>query len=326
MQLFMVVNVRGGYESVCVTFRWADVCRSLGCENNEANIIAMRVAYERSLLEFEQYVRSGRYLRERAIDAQPQWMKADTDAAMEQCMRAGKVAQQAAAAAAARPAQAAPRPAAVPGPRGALSLAPGAAAGAAALMGLPGGLQVNAVALAQAQLAQQIRLQQQAQILAAQKAGRPVGAAAAGLVRPAAAGAQQQAANVAALQQQLLMRQQLLQQAQLLQGNNPQLQALLLHQQQQQVQLAAAAAAAGAGRPPGAAAPAAQGVLTMAQLQALQQLKPGGATVAAAQAGVPAAAAAGGLQAAAAAQGQPAVSQPLANAGSVNFSAMLGDM
>jgi hypothetical protein len=187
-------------------------------------------------------------------------------------------------------------------------------------MALPGGLPgvpltAGNVALAQAQLAAaaQLRLQQ-AQLLAAQKAGRPVGAVAAGLVRPV--GGQPQAVN-ATVQQQLLM----LQRAQL--ANNPQLaQALLL---QQQAQLAAAA---GNARPPGAATPAASGVLTLAQIQQIQQLQQqqrANAAAAAAGAAQQGAATAGAAAASAgAAQGPPA-SQAPASAGGVNFSAMLDD-
>jgi len=318
----MVVSVRGGYEAVCTSCRWPDVCKSLGCDQSQQTADAMRSSYERSLLEFEQYVRSGRYKSEREAYEVPQWRKSDTDAAMEQAMRAGK----AAVAAAAQAAQA-PRGTAV-GPRGALPLLSGAArpAGAAGLMALPGGLQGmqlmqsnSAVALAQAQLAAQLRLQQQAQLLAAQKAGRPAVPGAPGmLARPATAGQQQPQAVNAAMQQQLLMRQHLLQQAQLLQAGaagNPQLQALLLQQQQAQL---AAAAAAGTGRPL-AAAGAAAPVLTMAQLQQLQQLQQRSGAI-----GLQHAAAAGAAQAAAGgAGGQPASSQALAKEGSVNFSALL---
>lgn len=313
LQLFMVVNVRGGYEAVCVSFRWQDICRCLGCEQTPATVTAMRVAYERALLEFEQYVRSGRYQRERAQDHPPQWLKEDTDAALAQARRAGE----AAAAQGAGPALGGPRGPAAVGLRGALPLG---AAGAAGLMALPGGLPgvpltAGNVALAQAQLAAaaQLRLQQ-AQLLAAQKAGRPVGAAA-GLVRPVQAGGQPQAVN-ATVQQQLLM----LQRAQL--ANNPQLaQALLLQQQQAQL----AAAAAGSARPPGTATAAASGVLTIAQIQQIQQLQQQRANAAAAAAGATqqGAAAAGSTAAgAAAAQGPPA-SQAPTNAGGVNFSAML---
>lgn len=321
----MVVSVRGGYEAVCTSCRWPDVCKSLGCDQSQQTADAMRSSYERSLLEFEQYVRSGRYKSEREAYEVPQWRKSDTDAAVEQAVRAGK----AAVAAAAQAAQA-PRGTAV-GPRGALPLLSGAArpAGAAGLMALPGGLQGvqlmqqnSAVALAQAQLAAQLRLQQQAQLLAAQKAGRPAVPGAPGmLARPATAGQQQpQAVNAAAaVQQQLLVRQHLLQQ-QLLQAGaagNPQLQALLLQQQQQQAQLAAAAAA-GTGRPL-AAAGAAAPMLTMAQLQQLQQLQQRSGAI-----GLQQAAAAGAAQAGAGgAAGQPASSQALAKEGSVNFSALL---
>jgi hypothetical protein len=317
-QLFMVVNVRGGYEAVCVSFRWQDICRCLGCDQSPQTITNMRIAYERSLLEFEQYVRCGRYQQDRVRDHPPQWVKGDTDSALEQCRRAGQAAAQ-------QPApgtgSAAPRPAAV-GPRGALPLG----AGAAGLMGLQGVqlMQGNA-ALAQAQLAARLQLQQQAQLLAAQKAGRPLGPAGTGPTRPAQAG-QPQVIN-AAVQQQLLM----LQRAQLLQqagANNPQLALLLQQQQQQQAQLAAAAAAAGNARPLGTAAAAAPGVLTVAQLQQLQQLQQqranaAAAAAAASQQGAGVAAGGGAGASAGAVQGQPAASQALGTAGSVNYSAML---
>lgn len=306
LQLFLVVNVRGGYEAVCTSCRWPDVCRSLGCDQTQASVNAMRSSYERSLLEFEQYARSGRYKRDRELNEAPQWQQAHTDAAIEQAMRAGK----AAVAAAGQPAATslAPRGATgAGGPRGALPLLPGAAGAAAGLMALPGGLQgvqlmqSNQVALAQAQLAAQLRLQQQAQLLAAQKAGRPAGGAG---VRPVQAA---QAVNAAAVQQQLILQQQALQR-QLLQANagNPQLQALLL-QQQQQAQLAAA------GRPLGTPS------VTMAQLQQLQLQRAASLQ----QASAAAAAAAAGSTPAVASQGQPATSQPLAQQGSVNFSALL---
>lgn len=311
----MVVNVRGGYESVCTSFRWGDVCKCVGCDQSHQTITAVRIAYERSLLEFEQYVRTGRYKHDRVQDLPPQWVKDDTAAAMDQCRRAGEAA--------------AKQPQGPTGTRGPIPMVPGAA-GAAGLVSLPGGLpgvqvlQGNvalAQAQAQAQLVAQLRLQQQAQILAAQKAGRPVAPAAAGLMRPVQAAGQPQNA-AATLQQQ----QQLLLQAQL--AANPQLRALLLQQQQQQqAQLAAAAAAAGGVRPGGVPAAGASGVLTLAQVQQLQQLQQQQLQQRAGVAGAVAPQQAAVLPAAAAATlagAQPASSQPPASAGNVNFSAMLG--
>lgn len=308
-QLFLVVNVRGGYEAVCTSFRWGDVCKCLSCDQSSQTVTAMRIAYERSLLEFEQYVRSGRYKAEQALNQEPKWIKADTDAAMQQAMRAGKVA--AAMGAGGGGAPLAPRGAGVGGgPRGgALPLAAAGAGAAGGLLALPGGVQ-----LMQAQA--QLRLQQQAMLLAAQQQpGRPG--------QPAG-----QAVNAAAtpltVQQQLLLQQhQQLLQARLLQAGaaagNPQLQTLLL--QQQQAQLAAAANAA---RPAGAAA---TGVLTPAQIQQLQALQRTVSGAAAAGGGVqqtPAAAAAAAAAPPAQPQApQPAASQPLPTVPSVNFSAML---
>jgi hypothetical protein len=214
-----VVAVRGGYESVSAAHRWADVCRALGF--GPSQLAAMRMTYERCLLDFEQYVRCGRYTQDVATNAAPQWQQSDRAATVEQVKRAG-------AAAAAGPPPPAPRQAA------ARPVMAGGLMGLQGMQLMQGGA---AQALALAQIQARLQLQQQAQLLAAQKGGQ-------------APGAQQ---TMLQQQQQLLLRQLQLQ-------ANPQLQALLLQQQQQQA-AAAGAAAAGANlaqaQPTSAAPPAA---------------------------------------------------------------------
>lgn len=243
LQMFMVVNVRGGYEAVCRTNRWEDVCRSMGIAPDPSSGSNMRTHYEKCLVEFEQYIRCGRFEQDMEAGKPPTAQKADTDAAFEQVMRAG------AAAAAAPP----PPPPAPPAPRASsvavagVGLRPQLIAGAAGgMLQMPGvaGLQPGTTAFLarnaagqpvviqatpQQLLALQLAQQQQQQLLLAKQHGR-VGAGAAPVVLPAgvpavsgaantpaasAATAPAAAAATAAAQQQLLLRQQLLQQAQL---------------------------------------------------------------------------------------------------------------
>ncbi|WIA30512.1 hypothetical protein OEZ86_000596 [Tetradesmus obliquus] len=82
--LFMVVNVRGGYEAVCRTNRWPDVCRAMSCFKDPTAADGMRTSYEKCLVEFEQYVRRGGWEQDRQTARRPQALKEDTAAAFEQ--------------------------------------------------------------------------------------------------------------------------------------------------------------------------------------------------------------------------------------------------
>jgi hypothetical protein len=140
--------VRGGYESVCATHRWGEVTRSLGLDASQPSMDAMRVAYEGSLLDFEQYVRCGRYSQDAAAGRQPQFQKSDRDATLQQVARAG--------AAAARGPPPPPRP--QPQPQRQPRKAP-AAAGLVGLM-QPGQAQTLALAQLQMRTIQQLAAQQ----------------------------------------------------------------------------------------------------------------------------------------------------------------------
>lgn len=320
VQLFMVVNARGGYEAVCRNNKWVDVCRAMGGPSDPDSGSNMRSNYERVLVEFEQYVRCGRWEQDMAAGKPPKAEKSDTDAAFEQVMRAG-----AAAAAAPPPPPPPPPVAAAPGLGIAgLGLRPQFLAGATGGL-MPGvGLQPGTTAIVARNAAGQpvliqatpqqllaLQLAQQQQLLLAEQQARP-GAPSGAIMLPtglpmASGPALSTAPSAttalptasASAQQQLLLRQQLLQQAQLQSAaasaavkvvqasgtaTNPQLRALL---QQPGVTAAIRPAAA-------AATVQLPGGLTMQQLQALQaqQLKAAGSTAGAAIR--PPAAAAGG--------------------------------
>ncbi|KAF6259564.1 hypothetical protein COO60DRAFT_1700751 [Scenedesmus sp. NREL 46B-D3] len=305
--LFMVVNVRGGYEAVCRTNRWPDVCRAMSCSKDPTAADAMRTNYEKCLVEFEQYVRRGGWEQDRQTARRPQALKEDTAAAFEQVMRAGK-------AAAAAPPPPPPAPAPPPagmGQRPQLVALPANLAQAMPGLGQPGGPaivglnpagQIIVSATAQQMQAMQMQLrmqsqqQQQQALLLAQQGKAAVSAPASGapaVVPAGPAGPGAAAAAAAAQTQQALLRQQLLQQAQL------------------QAAAAAAAATGGAGVPvvSGAAAAASGAPAGNPQLQALLQQQQLQKAAAAPKAAVTSSSA-----------------QALAGTGSINFSSLLDDL